>query len=61
MEKLGAEFNVEEGHRAARVCALNLISQLRVVLGGNLNRVITTIRPAGYVNSTPDFHSQSQV
>ena len=58
---LGTKFNVEEGHRAARAYALNLISQLRVVLGGNLNRVITTVRLAGYVNATPDFYGQSGV
>jgi len=59
--KLGAEFSVEKGQEAARVCALNLISQLRVALGGDLNRVVRTVRLAGYVNSTPDFHGQSQV
>jgi enamine deaminase RidA (YjgF/YER057c/UK114 family) len=59
--KLGAEFSAEEGQEAARICALNLISQLRVALGGDLNRVLRTVRLAGYVNSTPDFHGQSQV
>lgn len=59
--KLGAEFDVAEGRKAARVCALNLISQLNAGLDGNLDRVARTVRLAGYVNSTPDFHGQSQV
>lgn len=53
--KLGAEFDVAEGRKAARVCALNLISQLSAGLDGNLDRVARTVRLAGYVNSTPDF------
>ncbi len=59
--KLGAEFSADEGQEAARVCGLNLISQLRAALGGDLSRVVKTVRLAGYVNSTPDFHGQSQV
>ncbi|MEM9164571.1 MAG: RidA family protein [Cyanobacteria bacterium P01_F01_bin.4] len=59
--KLGDEFEVEAGQQAARICGLNLISQLQVALDGNLNRVVRTVRLAGYVNSTPDFYGQSQV
>lgn len=59
--KLGAEFDVEEGQKAARICGLNLISQLQVALEGNLDRVKQTVRLTGYMNSTPDFHRQSQV
>jgi len=59
--KLGVEFDIEEGQNAARVCALNLISQLKMALGGDLDRVAGTVRLAGYVNSAPTFHGQSQV
>lgn len=59
--KLGAEFGLDEGREAARICALNLVAQLKAALDGNLSRVVKTVRLAGYVNSTPDFHGQSQV
>ena len=59
--KLGAEFNVEEGQKAARICALNLISQIDVALEGQLDRLVRVVRLAGYMNSTPDFYEQSQV
>jgi enamine deaminase RidA (YjgF/YER057c/UK114 family) len=59
--KLGREFGVEEGQQAARLCALNLLAHLRAALDGDLERVVRTIRLAGYVNSTPDFTAQSQV
>ena len=59
--KLGREFGLEEGQAAARLCALNLVAQLRQALAGDLDRVVQTIRLAGYVNSTPEFVGQSQV
>jgi len=59
--KLGRDFGVEEGQQAARLCALNLIAHLRTALDGDLDRVARCVRIAGFVNSTPDFLSQSQV
>ena len=59
--KLGREFDVEEGRQAARLCALNVIAQLRAALDGDLDRVARCVRIAGFVNSTPEFHGQSQV
>ena len=61
MGKLGREFDIEEGQQAARLCALNVIAQLRVAVDGELDRVVRCVRIAGYVNSVPEFHGQSQV
>ena len=59
--KLGREFGLAEGQAAARLCALNVLAQLRQALGGDLDRVVQAVRLAGYVNSSPDFVGQSQV
>ncbi|MFY9824706.1 MAG: RidA family protein [Thermoanaerobaculia bacterium] len=59
--KLGREFDVAEGQQAARLCALNVLAQLRVAVNGDLGRVAQCVRIAGYVNSTPEFFGQSQV
>jgi len=59
--KLGREFGIPEGRAAARLCVLNLLAQLRVALDGDLDRVVQTVRLAGYVNSMPEFVGQSQV
>jgi enamine deaminase RidA (YjgF/YER057c/UK114 family) len=59
--KLGREFGVAEGQKAAELYALNLIAHLRSALSGDLDRVVRCVRIAGYVNSTPDFTGQSQV
>lgn len=59
--KLGREFEVEQGKQAARLCALNLIAHLRAALDGDLDLVVRCVRIAGFVNSMPEFTSQSQV
>jgi enamine deaminase RidA (YjgF/YER057c/UK114 family) len=59
--KLGREFGVEAGQQAARLCALNLIAHVRAAVGGDLDRVVRCVRIAGFVNSVPEFHGQSQV
>jgi enamine deaminase RidA (YjgF/YER057c/UK114 family) len=59
--KLGREFGVDEGQQAARLCALNLIAQLRRALDGDLDRLVRVVRVGGFVNSTADFLQQPQV
>lgn len=59
--KLGREFGLAEGRQAARLCALNLLAQLRVAVGGDLDRVRHFIRVNGFVNSLPDFLEHPQV
>jgi len=58
--KLGAEVSVEDGVRAARLCALGLLAQLRAA-AGNLDRVKRVVRLTAFVASTPDFTDQPKV
>ncbi len=59
--KLGRDFKVADGQEAAKICALNLIAQLRQALDGDLDRLVRVVRVGGFVNSTPDFVEQPQV
>lgn len=59
--KLGKEFKVEDGQKAARLCALNIIAHVRAALGGDLDRVQRVVKVTGFVNSTPEFIDQPQV
>ena len=59
--KVGAEVSVDEAVEAARICALNIIAQLRDALGGNLDRVRHCLKLTGYVNAVPDFEQQPKV
>ena len=53
--KIGYDFTVEEGQEAARICALNILAQLKVVCEGDLNRVVRCVRLSGFVNCADDF------
>jgi enamine deaminase RidA (YjgF/YER057c/UK114 family) len=59
--KLGAGVSIEEGQQAARLCAINVLSQVKGALEGNLDRVVRCVRLTGYVNCTPDFGDQPRV
>ncbi|MEP4377496.1 MAG: RidA family protein [Alphaproteobacteria bacterium] len=59
--RLGAEFDVEEGAAAARVCALALIAQAKDALGGDLDRISRVVKLTGFVAATPDFTGQPTV
>lgn len=59
--KLGDGMSVEDGAKAARACAINLIAQMKSALGGDLDRVARIVKLTGFVNSTPDFVEQPKV
>ena len=59
--KLGVDISVDEGYQAARLCALNLLSQLKAACDGNLDRVKRVVKLSGFVNCAPDFTQQPQV
>lgn len=59
--KLGDDMSVEEGQAAARLCALNLIAQVKAACGGDLDRVKQVVRLGGFVNATPDFEDHPKV
>jgi len=59
--KLGREISIPDGQRAARLCALNILAQLRAAAGGDLDRVARCLRLGGFVNCTPEFTDMPQV
>lgn len=58
--QLGKEFQVEDGHKAARICGLNILAQLQAALG-DLDRVRRCVKLNVFVNSTPAFVDQPKV
>lgn len=59
--KVGSTVSIEDGQEAARLCALNILSQLKVACEGDLNRVLRCVRLGGFVNATDDFKEHSKV
>jgi len=58
--KLGADFSVEDGQQAARLCGLNVIAQVKAMVG-DLDKVERIIKLGVFVNSASDFIQQPQV
>jgi len=59
--KLGDGFSIEDGQNAARICAINLIAQLKSACNGDLSRLVRVVRLGGFVNSTQDFTDHPKV
>lgn len=59
--KLGSDYSVEQGQAAARLCAVNILAQLKQALDGDLDRVVGVIRLGGFVNAEPDFKDHPKV
>ncbi len=59
--KVGSEIDLNTGIKAAEVCCINIIAQLKKACGGDLEKVKSCIQLAGYVNSTSDFVDQPKV
>ena len=58
---LGRDVDVAGGQRAAELCAINILSQVKAALGGDLGRIRRLIKLNGFVASTPDFIEQHLV
>jgi enamine deaminase RidA (YjgF/YER057c/UK114 family) len=58
---LGADMSVEDGALAAKACAVALLTQLKVAVDGDMNRVVRVVKLTGFVNSTADFTDQPKV
>jgi enamine deaminase RidA (YjgF/YER057c/UK114 family) len=52
--QLGGGVSNEDGQKAARACAVNLLAQVKVALG-DLDKVSRVVRLGGFVNSAPGF------
>ncbi len=59
--KVGDDIELEEAQAAARICGLNLISQVRAACDGDLDRVVRCLKVGGYVNAVADFGQHPQV
>ena len=58
---LGDNASVKDGYEQAKICAINLIAQVKVACDGNLDRVVHVVKLGGFVASTPDFTQQPAV
>lgn len=58
--RLGDGVALETGQHAARLCALNILAQVKAALG-SLDRIAQIMRLTGFVACTPEFGEHPQV
>jgi enamine deaminase RidA (YjgF/YER057c/UK114 family) len=59
--RVSAGVSVEQGQAAARQCFINLLAQLKVACGGDLDRVQRVVRLGGFIAAPPEFTGHAQV
>lgn len=52
--RLGAGVSIEDGQKAARACAVNLLAQVKAAVG-DLDKVVRVVRLGGFINSAAGF------
>jgi enamine deaminase RidA (YjgF/YER057c/UK114 family) len=52
---VGTEVDLETARRAARLCAINLLAQMKAACGGDLQRVRRVVKLGGFVQAGPEF------
>ncbi len=52
---VGKDMTLEEAQAAARLCAINLIAQMKAACAGDLSKVRQVVKLGGFVNADPSF------
>lgn len=58
--QVGREISLEQAQQAARLCAINIIAQLKIAVDGDLDKVVGCVRLGGFVNAIPGYGQQPQ-
>jgi len=59
--KLGAGVSLDDGLRAAKICAINVLAQASAALGGDLTRIVRLVKLTVFVASDASFTEQHKV
>ena len=52
---VGVDVDLETAQGAARLCAINLLAQMKAACDGDLDRVVRVVKLGGFVQAGPDF------
>ncbi|MFD1744457.1 RidA family protein [Rhizobium helianthi] len=58
---VGSDVDVATAQRAAELCAINILSQVKAALGGDLGKVRRVLKLNGFIASAPGFSEQHVV
>lgn len=52
---VGVDVDLETAQKAARLCGLSLLAQMKAACEGDLDRVVRVVKLGGFVQAGPDF------
>lgn len=58
---VGEDVDLETAMRAARLCGVGLLTQMKAAAGGDLDRVVRIVKLGGFVQAGPAFFDIPQV
>ena len=58
--QVGADLSIENGREAAKLCAINILAQVKQALDG-FDRFERLVKLGGFVNAPASFHDHPQV
>jgi enamine deaminase RidA (YjgF/YER057c/UK114 family) len=58
---VGKDLTLEDGQAAARLCAINVVAQLKAACGGDLDRVKRCVKLGVFVNAVAGFAQHPEV
>jgi len=59
--KIGKDLTLDDGQKAARLCVINILAQVKKATANDLEKIKSCIKITGYVNSIDDFTDQPKV
>ncbi len=58
---VGTEVDMDTAVAAARLCGINLLAQMKMATGGDLDKVVRVVKLGGFVQAGPEFFAIPQV
>ncbi len=58
---VGHDISLDDGKLAARLCAINIIAQVKAACGGDLERVKRVVKVTVFVNAVPGFTQHPEI
>ncbi len=59
--KVGQDLDTPAAKEIARICAINIVAQVKTACGGDLDRVVRCVEVGGFVNCIDGYAEQPEV
>ncbi len=59
--RIGKDYDLAQGRACARFVMLNILAQLDIATGGDMDRIVKAVRLGGFILATEDFDQHTLV